>query len=213
MVILPYGHDQTVYGRQWIMSILIALNVVVFLVSYLLDRGASAAIHDAASAVDRIHEQYPDARVRPKAVEALPPELKDAVDELVSDDPEDMVAPGAASLGRAVKQLVNAVNEKPAIRFGYRPGKPSALGFLTTLFMHGDIEHLLGNMLFLWLAGAVIECFWEPLPFAILYFAAGFAGTAAHHLAAPASMTPLIGASGAISGLLGAFVVGHPQTK
>ena len=68
-------------------------------------------------------------------------------------------------------------------------------------------------MLFLWLVGVVIECFWERLPFAILYVAAGGVATLAHHLASPDSMVPLIGASGAIAGLMGAFVVGHPRTK
>src|SRR5262249_8225554 len=159
MIVLPYGHDQTVYGRQWVMSILIALNVVVFLVSYLLDRGATADIDKAAREVDRIHEAYPDARVLPKAVETLPQTIQDALPPLVSDDPEDIEGPGSAALGRAVKQLVNAVNTKSSFRFGYRPGKPSALGLFTMHFMHGDIEHLAGNMLFLWLAGAVIECF------------------------------------------------------
>src|SRR5262245_51663566 len=148
MVILPYGHDQTVYGRQWVMSILIALNVFVFLVSYLLDRGATTDIDKAAREVDRIHAAYPDARVLPKAVETLPEAIQDELPPLVSDDPEDIEAPGSAALGRAVRQLVNAVNAKPSFRFGYRPGKPSVLGLFTMLFMHGDIEHLVGNMLF-----------------------------------------------------------------
>src|SRR5262249_48014732 len=61
--------------------------------------------------------------------------------------------------------------------------------------------------------GAVIECFWEAGPFLILYGVSAAAGTLAHHLASPGSMVPLVGASGAIAGVMGAFLVGHPRTR
>ncbi len=75
-------------------------------------------------------------------------------------------------------------------------------------FVHANLWHLLGNMVFLWLAGAVIECFWDRGPFVGLYFVAGAAAVLAQHLADPDSMVPLVGASGAIAGRLGASLIG-----
>ena len=211
-MILPYGHDQNVYGRQWITIGLIAVNVLVFALTFLLGQGADRDIGAALVEVERVTEQYPDARVSPAAVASLPPSARKDL-PFVSDDPDDAGEPGEPELRWAVKRLVAAVNAKPTLRFGYRPGKPTALGFATHSFLHADVGHLAGNMLFLWLAGLVVECFWEHLAFLGLYLVAGAAGALAHHLSAPDSLIPMVGASGAIAGLMGAFVVGHPRAR
>jgi membrane associated rhomboid family serine protease len=212
-LVVPYGHDQTVYGRQWITLFLIAFNFLAFGASFVAERYARDHFIDAAAEVDVLHEIYPDARVPPSAVAAAPPIMRDSLEFLVSDDPDDLGEQGAYPLKKAVTRMIAAANEQPTLRFGYIPARPTVLGFLGSPFMHADIWHIAGNMLFLWLAGAVIECFWERIPFALLYFAAGAAGLVAHHLAGPDSVRPMVGASGAIAGLLGAFVVGHPKTK
>ena len=213
MLILPFGHDKTVYGRQWITWFLIAINVLVFLATALMDRRASEQIHSAAELLDTAHEIYPEARVPSAVFAPLQPRLRAVLAFVTSDDPDDEGAPGSFEVRKAAKRLVAAVEAQPSARFGYRPGRPSVIGFLASPFMHADVWHLLGNMLFLWLVGAVIECYWESLPFVLLYAISAATGTLAHHLAAPASLIPLVGASGAIAGLMGAFLVGHPTTR
>jgi membrane associated rhomboid family serine protease len=213
MLILPYGHDKSVYGRQWLTWLLIAINVIVFLVTTLMDRGADQRIREAVDALDTAHEIYPEARVPSRVFETLTPRLRAVLGFITSDDPDDADAPGSFEVRKAARRLVAAVGDRPSVRFGYVPGRPRALGFFTNAFMHADIWHLAGNMLFLWLVGTVIECYWESLPFSILYVVSAAIGTLAHHLAAPSSMIPLIGASGAIAGLMGAFLVGHPRTR
>jgi membrane associated rhomboid family serine protease len=213
MLILPYGHDKSVYGRQWITWFLIAINVVVFLATTLMDRGADERIRAAVDALDSAHEIYPEARVPSAVFAPLQPRLRAVLAFITSDDPDDADAAGSFEVRKAARRLVAAVEDRPSARFGYRPGRPSLTGFLGSPFLHADIWHLAGNMLFLWIVGTVIECYWESLPFAILYAVSAAIGTLAHHLAAPTSLIPLIGASGAIAGVMGAFLVGHPRTR
>jgi len=213
MLILPYGHDKSVYGRQWITWLLIAINVVVFAVTAMMERGAGERIRSAVDALDTAHEIYPEARVPSAIFAPLTPRLRAVLGFITSDDPDDADAAGSFEVRKAARRLVAAVGDRPTVRFGYTPGRPHALGFFFNAFMHADIFHLAGNMLFLWLVGTVIECYWEMLPFAILYAVSAAIGTLAHHLAAPSSLIPLVGASGAIAGLMGAFLVGHPRTR
>jgi membrane associated rhomboid family serine protease len=213
MLILPYGHDKTVYGRQWLTWFLIAVNVLVFAVTAVMDRSANQQFRAAIDVLDSAHELYPEARVPSATFASLTPTQRSGLAFLTSDDPDDQGAPGAFEVRKAARRFVAALEARPSFRFGYRPGKPSAIGLLASPFMHADIWHLAGNMLFLWIVGTVIECYWESLPFAILYAVSAAIGTLAHHLAAPSSLIPLIGASGAIAGLMGAFLVGHPRTR
>ena len=213
MLILPFGHDKSIYGRQWITWFLIAVNVIVFAITALVDQGAEERFHAAVDLLDTAHETYPEARVPSAVFAPLPLRFRVGLAFITSDDPDDAEAPGSFEMRKASRRMVAAFEDRPTARFGYTPGRPRALGFFAGAFMHADIWHLAGNMLFLWLVGAVIECYWESLPFAILYFASAAIGTLAHHLAAPSSMIPLVGASGAIAGLMGAFLVGHPRTK
>ena len=213
MLILPFGHDKSVYGRQWITWLFIVINVIVFAVTAAMDRGADERIRSAVEALDTAHEIYPEARVPSAVFAPLSLRLRVVLAFITSDDPDDAEAPGSFEVRKAARRLVVAVGERPSTRFGYTPGKPTKIGFFANSFMHADLWHLVGNMLFLWLVGTVIECYWESLPFTILYAASAAIGTLAHHLAGPMSQIPLVGASGAIAGLMGAFLVGHPRTR
>jgi len=82
---------------------------------------------------------------------------------------------------------------------------------LTSMFMHGGIMHLVGNLWFLWIFGDNIENECGPVRFLVFYLVCGVAATLAHVWQDPASAVPLVGASGAISGVLGAYLVQHPH--
>jgi membrane associated rhomboid family serine protease len=84
---------------------------------------------------------------------------------------------------------------------------------VTGMFLHGGLVHLLGNMLYLWVFGDNVEDRLTPVRFVLLYLATGIAGTACHMAAAPQSTVPLIGASGAIAGVLGAYFVSFPRSR
>ena len=84
---------------------------------------------------------------------------------------------------------------------------------LTSMFLHGSWLHLLGNMWFLWLFGNNIEDSMGHLRFLVFYLLTGLAGSAAHVLSASDSLIPTVGASGAISGVMGAYLVLYPRIK
>jgi membrane associated rhomboid family serine protease len=98
-------------------------------------------------------------------------------------------------------------------RFAFFPSRPSLLSYVTANFLHGGWMHLIFNMWFLWLAGAVLEDVWGRPLYAAVYMVSGMGALAVHGLVYPHSLAPVIGASGAIAALMGAFLVRFPNTK
>ena len=84
---------------------------------------------------------------------------------------------------------------------------------ITAMFMHGSWEHLLGNLLFLWVFGNNIEDSMGHLRFIVFYTFCGLAAGLAHVFMGPASLLPAVGASGAISGIMGAYIVLYPHAR
>lgn len=94
------------------------------------------------------------------------------------------------------------------------PGpKPIYLTLLTSMFMHGSWMHLLGNMLFLWIFGNNVEHRFGSKRFVAFYLGSGLAAALAHALIEPTSVVPMLGASGAIAGVLGAYLVLFPRNS
>jgi len=83
----------------------------------------------------------------------------------------------------------------------------------TSMFMHGGWLHLIGNMLFLWIYGNNIEDYFGPVKFLLFYIVSGLAAIALYTLFGPSSQVPLVGASGAIAGVMGAYIVLHPRAR
>jgi membrane associated rhomboid family serine protease len=84
---------------------------------------------------------------------------------------------------------------------------------VTSMFMHGGWDHILGNMLFLWVFGNNIEDSMGHTRFLVFYLICGVAAGLAHIFFSPASVLPAVGASGAIGGIMGAYVVLYPQAR
>ena len=90
---------------------------------------------------------------------------------------------------------------------------PDNATYVTYAFLHGDIWHLGGNMLFLWVFGDNVEDALGHVKYLIFYILCAVAGAFLHGLLAPASQAPLIGASGAIAGIVAAYLILHPRVK
>jgi len=84
---------------------------------------------------------------------------------------------------------------------------------LTSMFMHGGFMHLAGNMLYLWIFGDNIEGALGHFRFILFYFLCGIAAAFTQILSAPDSTIPMIGASGAVSGVLGAYLIFYPRAR
>ncbi|MDK1388492.1 rhomboid family intramembrane serine protease [Sinorhizobium sp. 8-89] len=107
----------------------------------------------------------------------------------------------------------------PALIFDYATLDPSLVivpdqfTFVTYSFLHGDFMHLAMNMLFLWVFGDNVEDALGHFRFLVFYLLCAAAGALAHGLLDPASEAPLIGASGAISGVVAAYFLLHPKVR
>ena len=84
---------------------------------------------------------------------------------------------------------------------------------ITSMFLHGGFMHLLGNMLFLFIFGDNIEDEMGHLPFLAFYLACGVAATLAQFIFDPVSIIPMVGASGAIAGVMGAYLLMYPRAR
>jgi membrane associated rhomboid family serine protease len=128
-----------------------------------------------------------------------------------------LVFAGQLLLGSQTEMLINT--------FGYIPARllhPAAYGYsrievcitlFTSLFLHGGVVHLLGNMLYLWIFGGPVEEMLGRGRYAVFYLTCGAIGSLTHTLFFPQSQVASIGASGSIAGILGAFLVLRPRAR
>lgn len=121
--------------------------------------------------------------------------------------------------GQGGERAVFALGVIPAVLFGLKE-LPPALAIvpaeatiLTSMFLHGGFMHLAGNMLYLWIFGNNIEDAMGHVRFIIFYLLCGTIAVFAQALPSPSSEIPMIGASGAISGVLGAYLLLYPHAR
>ena len=112
------------------------------------------------------------------------------------------------SLGVIPAVLLNKVSLPPELAL-----IPAELTVFTSMFMHGGFMHLAGNMLYLWIFGNNVEDAMGHVRFVIFYLLCGIAAVFGQVLQNPASEIPMIGASGAISGVLGAYLLLYPHAR
>jgi len=118
---------------------------------------------------------------------------------------------------RAEQQFVLGYGAIPAVLFGHAQLPPELarlppwLTLITSMFLHGGLMHLIGNMVFLWVLGDNVEDALGHPRYLVFYVAAGIAAALTHAAMEPTSQIPMIGASGAISGVMGAYLVLHPR--
>jgi membrane associated rhomboid family serine protease len=123
------------------------------------------------------------------------------------------------SLGPQQARIVHALGVIPAVLFGHLQ-LPEAIALVTppatvcsSMFLHGGWMHLIGNMLYLWVFGNNIEDAMGHARFIVFYLLCGIAAVFAQALPDPQSQIPMIGASGAISGVLGAYLLLYPHAR
>lgn len=98
-------------------------------------------------------------------------------------------------------------------RFGFIPADWSYLTAFTCMFLHGGIDHIFGNMWFLFIFGDNVEDCIGHWKYLVFYLATGLIATYVNYIVDPFSQIPVVGASGAISGVMGAYVVMFPRAK
>jgi membrane associated rhomboid family serine protease len=128
------------------------------------------------------------------------------------------LARSVCDLGLIPAELTGALPPGTGFRMGpglmcvTDPG-PQVSHLVTSMFLHGSWMHLLGNMWFLWLFGNNIEDSMTRPRFMVFYLACGLAAAVLQVVTNPASIVPMVGASGAISGVMGAYLVLYPRVR
>jgi membrane associated rhomboid family serine protease len=111
-------------------------------------------------------------------------------------------------------EILSGIDYKTLINPGdIDSGLPLHAGLVTSLFVHGSGSHYVLNMLFLWVFGDNVEHRLGKLSFSVLYISTGIIGNLLHYWFNKESNTPLIGASGAIAGVMGAYIILFPRNK
>ncbi len=206
-MLIPISHEEQRVARlPWVTILLVAANVAVFLLTLpAVERQASEA-RQRAQEIVRFAIEHPYLRLPEELayLPAMPPPANKGA---------EVIAEEQAYLDRLWSALQATSSISVYRTYGYIPAEPSPLALFTSMFMHGGWLHLLGNMLFLWLSGGSLEDRWGRVFFLILYLVSGVGATLMHAAMTPHSPLPLVGASGAIAGLMGAFLIRLTTTR
>src|ERR1700680_4941978 len=230
-MLIPLRHEN-MQGRRWpvITFGLTALNVIVFLGTHgTMDR-QDPELGEVKVHLILLAAMHPEAKIQGKAqdyvteVQTKNPslwkeaqnqnrDLHDAWDarmRMMADEHPEIVQEEADSLSTRYEGLEST---SLISKYAFIPAHPTLLGMVAANFLHGGWLHLIGNMWFLWLAGAVLEDTWGRIIYPAFYLIAGVLALQVHALVNAGSITPTMGASGGIAGLMGAFLVRFPTVK
>ena len=215
MILLPIGRDEsTIQRHAWISYSIIAMNVLMFMATVVMFGAMRAHTRDAVVKAFNYIYQHPYLTVPQPLSELLSPAI---VRQLKNRDAKlpsiDVIKDEQQELNLLALDAATSYRHLPAIRFGFIPSEAKFASAISSMFIHGGLLHLLGNMLFFFLSGPFIEdVFGRPL-FTLLYFSGGFAATFTYWAQHPNSTVPLIGASGAIAAVMGAYLVRFAKSK
>jgi membrane associated rhomboid family serine protease len=187
-VVIPFHDVNPVRRTPWVTYGLIGANLVAFLLTPAV---STAGVEQVSLAdlceLEAFYDRY----------SAIP-------DELIGNEQLPEVATGETGTGPAGP---GCVVDEPDYR------KIPALSVLYSMFLHGGWLHLLGNMLFLFVFGNNIEDRFGRLRFLLFYLLCGYVAAYGYALASADSTVPLVGASGAVSGVLGAYLLLYPRAR
>lgn len=235
MIILPIGREAVLTKTPWITLLLIFINTLIFFSTWPHEKKFILSRHPHSPVVGRAAILF-DRLMQPDC--PLPEEMKNrlkaerqkrdfptpAVDEIFRQVSRNIqyLPPGGILEWPALYEEYQAVQRElskarvPPIsifsEFGYLGEKPWP-GLLTHQFLHAGFLHLFFNMLFLWVVGCNMEERWGPVIFLSLYISGGCAAALMQSFVMPSQDIPMVGASGAVAAVMGAFLIRHYSMK
>ena len=229
-MIVPIGHEN-MSARRWpvITLGLILLNFGIFLSTHSVmeTQGSQlgqvrahililAAIHPQILLTSEVRELVTDFQNHDPDdwAEMQHPNSEVIDDDWVArmrllDDPAALQAEMDSFAGQYSQLMASSIDQ----RYAFVAAHPRPITYLTSTFLHGGWWHLIGNMWFLWLAGFVLEDAWGRPLYLLVYLTAGAFACQFDAWANPGSIVSSLGASGAVAGLMGAFLVRFPKMK
>ena len=176
--------------RAWITLGIIAVNVFVY---FAIQPHGQGSVDPRTEAIREAKFTYAHAAIPCEVVHDRPLTISEISDTLQGDQ--------------------TACVSPPAPSPEAFPHKNVLLAVLYSMFLHGSLLHIGGNMLFLWIFGNNIEEVMGWVGYPIFYVASGIAAAAAQIASQPTSTVPVVGASGAIAGVMGAYLVLYPRVR
>jgi membrane associated rhomboid family serine protease len=229
-VLIPLRHEN-MSGRRWpvITFGLIALNFAIFLFTHWKIEAEQPKRGEVRMHLLILAATHPELKTTPESSEFIEhvkkasgpawdrvanpsrPNFQDAWDAQMrlQDDPAIL----QIQMDTLCQQFEESEHSSVLDNFGFVPAHPRPPSYLTANFLHGGWLHLIGNMWFLWLAGFILEDNWGRMIYSVFYLVAGIASLQFYAWCSPGSYTPLVGASGAVAALMGAFLVRFPKMK
>jgi len=228
MIPIPTGHEN-LEGRRWpwVTIAIIVLNLFAFILTQSRMEEEAQHIYQTKIRMVMLEAYHPYVE-KPPAAAAIIEHFKTTQPKLWEQaQREDRALEGEWDLqmrmyegNQADEEMARLSeemeqNEKNSFleKYAFFAYKRAPVSYITYAFLHAGLLHLAFNMWFLWLAGTVLEDAWGRIVYPIFYFAAAAVACQAQALATPGSMLAMIGASGAVAGLMGAFLVRYFKTK
>jgi membrane associated rhomboid family serine protease len=228
-MLIPIKHENMT-ARRWpvITLALIAINVVVFFFTMSAMDDEAPQLGEVKSHILILAALHPELKLQtesqrlvdgfkrshPQQWKQIQSPYRDVIDaydaKLKMTEDTSKLQEEADSLN---DQFVKLSSTSIAEQYAFVPANPKAISYLTANFLHGGWLHIIGNMWFLWLAGFVLEDVWGRWLYSVFYLLAGAAALQFYAWTNPGSITPTLGASGAVAALMGAFLVRFPKMK
>jgi rhomboid family protein len=228
-LLIPLRHEN-MSGRRWpiITFALIALNVAIFLFTHWKIEAEQPKRSEVRMHLVILAATHPELKATPAATEFIDRVKKDSGpywDRIASssrtlrdpwdaqlrlqDDPVIL----QSQMDTLCQQFEESQQTSILDNYGFVPAHPRPTSYITANFLHAGWLHLIGNLWFLWLSGFILEDNWGRLIYSVFYLVAGTASLLFYAWCSPGSYIPLVGASGAVAALMGAFLVRFPKMK
>ncbi len=229
-MLIPVAHEN-LRGRRWpwVTIVIIGLNFLIFLCTIGPMNREQQQIGRAQIRILLFNVRFPDASMSPDAAHWVSyVKLQQPVaysqfavqvrQVLASTNDQELAAEmkpfeAQAEMDKLCAEYDVARQGSIMWDFAFHPYHPKLWSYITADFLHGGWLHIIFNMWFFWLAGTILEDAWGRVVYPIFYLICGVFASLCHAMIYPGSMIPVVGASGAIAGLMGAFLARFPKTK
>lgn len=221
-MLIPIGHESSTVRRlPWITFFILASCFIIHILVTIDLKKREKDLENAAMEFLGYYMEHPYLELDSEALnlifgERLTEQIQEQLDIIRKEASRDIhifKEQQQEELNQLSEKLKAIINNIPYRKYGFIPAKQSYLALLTHMFIHSGWFHLLGNLLFLYLTGPFIEDVWGRPFYTAFYLIMGIGSALMFAQRYPELAGPLIGASGAIAGVMGAFLIRYWKTK
>ena len=216
-MLIPIGQESdTVRRIPWVTIVIMGLCVIIHILNSSAVSEYEYDLSDRKTEIYHYYRSHPYLELDEKIKKSffLSEEMEEVIEAMAAN--KYRAAPDSqqreeeqAYLDNLVEELHYVESKHPYYKYGFVPQKKTFVGLIGHMFMHAGWFHLLVNLLFLYIMGPFIEDSWGKPAYAVFYLLTGILAALAFATHYPNSPVPTIGASGAISGVMGGFLIRH----